>query len=214
MAKAGARAAARASRAATASEKARAATRAFWAGGCVRTTPRLLARCCRARAPPVKVFLGMEVVGVDVRSHFSAWIRAPPTISEETASRLHLVERGKKNVRVSRASCAEWSEARESVFMVCGRRPRRVLKLRSRKTDAVRKLSIHHSPLLFTSQTHVCSDTGAAHDQRRHTPGCSDGICANTQGHITRCKERTLIPALQTFDSSTSNNRDLRRGEW
>ena len=44
--------------------------------------------------------------------------------------------------------------------------------------------------------------------------GCSDGICANTQGHITRCKERTLIPALQTFDSSTSNNRDLRRGEW
>ena len=44
--------------------------------------------------------------------------------------------------------------------------------------------------------------------------GCSDGICANTQGHITRCKERTLIPALQTFDSSTSNIRDLRRGEW
>ena len=100
-----------------------------------------------------QVFLGMEVVGEDVRSHLSAWIRAPPTISEETASRLHLVERGKKNVRVSRASCVEWSDARESVFMVCGRRPRRVLKLRSRKTDAVRKLSIHHSPLLFTSQT-------------------------------------------------------------
>ena len=116
----------------------------------------------------------------------STRIRAPPTISEETASRLHLVERGKKNVRVSRASCVEWSDARESVFMVCGRRPRRVLKLRSRKTDAVRKLSIHHSPLLFTSQTYVCSDTGAAHDQRRHTPGCSDGICANTQklGHL------------------------------
>ena len=93
----------------------------------------------------------------------STRIRAPPTISEETASRLHLVERGKKNVRVSRASCVEWSDARESVFMVCGRRPRRVLKLRSRKTDAVRKLSIHHSTLLFTSQTHVCSDTGAAH---------------------------------------------------
>ena len=110
-----------------------------------------------------------------------AWIRAPPTISEEAASRLHLVERGKKNVRVSRVSCVEWSDARESVFMVCGRRPRRVLKLRSRKTDAVRKLSVHHSPLLFTSQTHVCSDTGAAHDQRRHTPWCSDGICANTQ---------------------------------
>ena len=94
----------------------------------------------------------MEVVGEDVRSHLSAWIRAPPTISEETASRLHLVERGKKNVRVSRASCVEWSDARESVFMVCGRRPRRVLKLRSRKTVAVRKLSIHHSPLLFTSR--------------------------------------------------------------
>ena len=90
---------------------------------------------------PVKVVLGMEVVGEDVRSHLSAWIRAPPTISEETASRLHLVERGKKNVRVSRASCVEWSDARESVFMVCGRRPRRVLKLRSRKTDAVRKLT-------------------------------------------------------------------------
>ena len=74
-------------------------------------------------------------------------------------------KKGKKNVvrRVSRASCVEWSDARESVFMVCGRRPRRVLKLRSRKTDAVRKLSIHHSPLLFTSQTHVCSGTGAAH---------------------------------------------------
>ena len=126
------------------------------------------------------------------------------------------MKEGKKNVvrRVSRASCVEWSDARESVFMVCGRHPRRVLKLRSRKPDAVRKLSIHHSPLLFTSQKHVCSDTGAAHDQRRHTPGCSDGICANTQGHITRCKEITLIPALQTFDSSTSNNRDLRRGEW
>ena len=92
---------------------------------------------------------------------------------------------GKKNVRVSRASCVEWSDARESVFMVCGRHPRRVLKLRSRKTDAVRKLSIHHSHLLFTSQTHVCSDTGAAYDQRRHTPGCSDGICANTQELIT-----------------------------
>ena len=103
-----------------------------------------------------------------VRSHLSAWIRAPPTISEERASRLHLVERGEKNV-VSRASCVEWSDARESVFMVCGRHPRRVLKLRSRKPDAVRKLRIHHSPLLFTSQTHVCSDTGAAHDQRRHT---------------------------------------------
>ena len=116
----------------------------------------------------------------------STRIRAPPTISEETASRLHLVERGKKNVRVSRASCVEWSDARESVFMVCGRRPRRVLKLRSRKTDAVRKLSIHHSPLLFTSQTHVCSDTGAAHDQRRHTAGCSDWISANTHklGHL------------------------------
>ena len=118
----------------------------------------------------------------------STRIRAPPTlIEEETPSLLHLVERGKKNVvRVSRASCVEWSDARESVFMVCGRRPRRVLKLRSRKTDAVRKLSIHHSPLLFTSQTHVCSDTGAAHDQRRHTPWCSDGICANTQklGHL------------------------------
>ena len=38
----------------------------------------------------------------------------------------------------------------------------------------------------LTSQTHVCSDTGAAHDQRRHTPWCSDGICANTQklGHL------------------------------
>ena len=60
-------------------------------------------------------------------------------------------DEGKKNVvtRVSRASCVEWSDARESVFMVCGRRPRRVLKLRSRKTDAVRKLIIHHSPLLF-----------------------------------------------------------------
>ena len=140
----------------------------------------------------------------------------PMIIEEETPSSLmHLIERRKKNVvRVSRASCVEWSDARESVFMVCGRHPRRVLKLRSRKTDAVRKLSIHNSPLLFTSQTHVCSDTGAAHDQRRHTPGCSDGICANTQGHITRCKERTLIPALQTFDSSISNNRDLRRGEW
>ena len=99
----------------------------------------------------------------------STRIRAPPTISEETASRLHLVERGKKNVRGSRASCVEWSDARESVFMVRGRRPRRVLKLRSRKTDAVRKISTHHLPLLFTSQTHVCSDTGAAHDQRRHT---------------------------------------------
>ena len=43
--------------------------------------------------------------------------------------------------RVSRASCVEWSDARESVFMVCGRHPRRVLKLRSRKTDAVRKLT-------------------------------------------------------------------------
>ena len=75
------------------------------------------------------------------------------------------MKEGKKNVvrRVSRASCVEWSDARESVFMVCGRHPRRVLKLRSRKTDAVRKLSIHNSPLLFTSQTHVCSDTGAAH---------------------------------------------------
>ena len=119
----------------------------------------------------------------------STWIRAPPAINEEEtpSSLMHVIERGKKNVvvRVSRASCVEWSDARESVFMVCGRRPRRVLKLRSRKTDAVRKLSIHHSPLLFTSQTHVCSDTGAAHDQRRHTPGCSDGICANTQELIT-----------------------------
>ena len=43
----------------------------------------------------------------------STRIRAPPTISEETASRLHLVERGKKNVRVSRASCVEWSGASE-----------------------------------------------------------------------------------------------------
>ena len=60
-----------------------------------------------------------------VRSHLSAWIRAPPTISEATASRLHLVEPGKKNVRVSRSSCVEWSDAMESVFMVCGRRPRR-----------------------------------------------------------------------------------------
>ena len=94
--------------------------------------------------------------------------RPRPTIVErETPSLLHLVEPGKKNVvRVSRASCVEWSDARESVFMVCGRRPRRVLKLRSRKTDAVRKLSIHHSPLLFTSQKHVCSDTGAAHFSR------------------------------------------------
>ena len=41
----------------------------------------------------------------------STRIRAPPTISEETASRLHLVERGKKNVRVSRTSCVEWSYA-------------------------------------------------------------------------------------------------------
>ena len=49
----------------------------------------------------------------------------------------------KNNVvrRVSRASCVEWGDARESVFMVCGRHPRRVLKLRSRKTDAVRKLT-------------------------------------------------------------------------
>ena len=45
----------------------------------------------------------------------STRIRAPPTISEETASRLHLVERGKKNVRVSRASCVEWSGASEGV---------------------------------------------------------------------------------------------------
>ena len=37
---------------------------------------------------PVNVLLGMEVVGEDVRSHLSAWIRAPPTMSEETASRL------------------------------------------------------------------------------------------------------------------------------
>ena len=98
----------------------------------------------------------------------STRIRAPPKIiEEENPSRLQLVEPGKKNaVRVSRASCVEWSDARESVFMVCGRRPRRVLKLRSRKTDAVRKLSIHHSPLLFTSQKHVCSDTGAAHFSR------------------------------------------------
>ena len=139
------------------------------------------------------------------------------TNSQKGRQLMKEMKEGKKNVvrRVSRASCVEWSDARESVFMVCGRHPRRVLKLRSRKPDAVRKLSIHNSPLLFTSQTHVCSDTGAAHDQRRHTPGCSDGICANTQGHITRCsKEITLIPALQTFDSSTSNNKDLRRGEW
>ena len=123
-------------------------------------------------------------------------IRAPPTLNEEEgtpSSLMHVIERGKKNVvvRVSRASCVEWSDARESVFMVCGRHPRRVLKLRSRKPDAVRKLSIHHSPLLFTSQTHVCSDTGAAHDQRRHTPGCSDGICANTQELITRFASAT-----------------------
>ena len=127
-----------------------------------------------------------------------AWIRAPPTISEEAASRLHLVERGKKNVRVSRASCVEWSDARESVFMVCGRRPRRVLKLRSRKTDAVRKLGIHNSPLLFTSQTHVCSDTGAAHDQRRHTPGCSDGICANTQDLAEAMQNRICLGEVET----------------
>ena len=110
------------------------------------------------------------------------------TNSQKGRQLMKEMKEGKKNVvrRVSRASCVEWSDARESVFMVCGRHPRRVLKLRSRKTDAVRKLSIHRSPLLLTSQTHVCSDTGAAHDQRRHTPGCSDGICANTQklGHL------------------------------
>ena len=154
-----------------------------------------------------------------VRSHLSAWIRAPPTISEETASRLHLVERGKKNVRVSRASCVEWSDARESVFMVCGRRPRRVLKLRSRKTDAVRKLSVHHSPLLFTSQTHVCSDTGAAHDQRRHTPGCSDGICANTQELITRCARargltRTYMRVISGVRADLFSNRLGERPQW
>ena len=144
-----------------------------------------------------------------------AWIRAPPTISEEAASRLHLVERGKKNVRVSRVSCVEWSDARESVFMVCGRRPRRVLKLRSRKTDAVRKLSVHHSPLLFTSQTHVCSDTGAAHDQRRHTPGCSDGICANTQELITRfasasLSRRSKKDPMRSANGAASQNASLR----
>ena len=48
---------------------------------------------------PVKVFLGMEVVCEDVRSHLSAWIRAPPPISEGTASRLHLVERGPSELR-------------------------------------------------------------------------------------------------------------------
>ena len=123
----------------------------------------------------------------------------PTIIEEETPSLLHLVERGKKNVvRVSRASCVEWSDARESVFMVCGRHPRRVLKLRSRKPDAVRKLSIHHSPLLFTSQTHVCSDTGAAHDQRRHTPGCSDGICANTQDLAEAVQNRICLGEVET----------------
>ena len=87
------------------------------------------------------------------------------TNSQKGRQLMKEMKEGKQNVvrRVSRASCVEWSDARESVFMVRGRRPRRVLKLRSRKTDAVRKLSIHHSPLLFTSQTHVCSDTGAAH---------------------------------------------------
>ena len=132
-------------------------------------TPAMVARgtqaFCLVRAMPFAPWFDLRVV----RSHLSAWIRAPPTISEATASRMHLVEPGEKNVRVSRSSCVEWSDARESVFMVCGRRPRRVLKLRSRKTDAVIKLSIHQSPLLFTSQTHVCSDTGATHDQRRHT---------------------------------------------
>ena len=83
--------------------------------------------------------------------------------------------------------------------MVCGRRPRRVLKLRSRKTDAVRKLSIHHSPLLFTSQTHVCSDTGAAHDQRRHTLAISYGqwlFSAHTEASETRL--------MRALDVSTS----------
>ena len=143
----------------------------LWEQSFSRRRPRAL------RAP--KSFPRYE--GRERRCPQSAWIRGPPTITEETASRLHLVERGENNVRVSPASCVEWSDARELVVMVCERRPRRVLKLRSRKPDAVIKLSIHHSPLLFTSQTHVCSDTGAAHDQRRHTPWCSDGICANTQ---------------------------------
>ena len=53
----------------------------------------------------------------------STRIRAPPTISEETASRLHLVERGKKNVRVSRASCVERSGASEGVGVYGVRAP-------------------------------------------------------------------------------------------
>ena len=163
----------------------------------------------------------MEVVGEDVRSHLSAWIRAPPTISEETASRLHLVERGKKNVRVSRASCVEWSDARESVFMVCGRRPRRVLKLRSRKTDAVRKLSIHHSPLLFTSQTHVCSDTGAAHDQRRHTLAISScqwlffsahgGVRNQIDAGVGREYEQIRAPPMTFVLGMQQAGEDVRR---
>ena len=163
----------------------------------------------------------MEVVGEDVRSHLSAWIRAPPTISEETASRLHVVERGKKNVRVSRASCVEWSDARESVFMVCGRRPRRVLKLRSRKTDAVRKLSIHHSPLLCTSQTHVCSDTGAAHDQRRHTLAISScqwlffsahgGVRNQIDAGVGREYEQIRAPPMTFVLGMQQAGEDVRR---
>ena len=92
--------------------------------------------------------------------------------------------------------------------MVCGRHPRRVLKLRSRKPDAVRKLSIHHSPLLFTSQKHVCSDTGAAHDQRRHTPGCSMESLRQCGKHISpgRASPRTSALARSSGGPMKSQN--------
>ena len=103
----------------------------------------LVGACCFSRHCDIG---GRQGTGANGELHQDT---AAPTISGETGSRLHLVERGENNVRVSPASCVEWSDARELVVMVCGRRPRRVLKLRSRNTDASNTLSIHHYSTLL-----------------------------------------------------------------
>ena len=44
-------------------------------------------------------------MGEDVRSHLSAWIRAPPTISEGTASRLHEAAAAEECIRDGLREC-------------------------------------------------------------------------------------------------------------
>ena len=88
------------------------------------------------RSTPHLVFPGLAILATSGRP----WRREGELHQDTGAAHAHRRRnsvtvacgrtREKELVRVSRASCVEWSDARESVFMVCGRHPRRVLKLR------------------------------------------------------------------------------------